>query len=205
MSDPGPDVDAARVQVTQLLRAAPDDHAARARLLEEVYGILRTIAQQRMREERAGHTLQATALVHEAFIRLVGDDDRGWESRAHFFRSCAQAMRRILIDHARRRGADKRGGGARPVGLECADLGVEHDPLELLALDDAMTTLEAEDPRAAEVVSLRFFSGLSVEETAEILGISPRTVIREWIFARARLHELLAGAAGSGSGGSGRS
>jgi RNA polymerase sigma factor (TIGR02999 family) len=167
--------------------------AAAEELLPLVYAQLRAIAEQRMREERAGHTLQATALVHEVFVRLVSGNEPDWQSRAHFFRVAAEAMRRVLIDHARRKLADKRGGGAKAVPLSVVDLAVEQDPAKVIALEDAMRVLEKEDPRAAEVVQLRFYAGLSVQETAALLEMSERTVMREWSFARARLYQLLAG------------
>lgn len=197
MEPPVPD---ARDEVTRILQQIDRRADAAEELLPLVYDHLRAIAQRRMREERAGHTLQATALVHEAFVKLVGGaggagggaDGPGWESRAHFFRVAAEAMRRILIDHARKRKSVKRGGGATPIPLSVVDLAAEHDPAQIMALDEALETLEAEDARAAEVVKLRFFAGLSVEETAEAMGISERTAMREWAFARARLYELLA-------------
>jgi len=194
-SDPEmePRVTDARDEVTRILRQIDHRADAAEELLPLVYEQLRAIAQRRMREERAGHTLQATALVHEAFVKLVGGGEGpGWESRAHFFRVAAEAMRRILIDHARKRKSVKRGGGATPIPLSVVDLAAEHDPAQILALNEALETLEAEDARAAEVVKLRFFAGLSVDETAEAMGISERTAMREWAFARARLYELLA-------------
>src|SRR5690606_16745604 len=182
-------------EVTRILQQMDRRSDAADELLPLVYEQLRAIAQRRMREERAGHTLQATALVHEAFVKLVGGgsaaEQPGWESRAHFFRVAAEAMRRILIDHARKRKSAKRGGKATPIPLSVVDLAAEHDPAQILALSEALDTLEAEDARAAEVVKLRFFAGLSVEETAETMGISERTAMREWAFARARLFELL--------------
>jgi RNA polymerase sigma factor (TIGR02999 family) len=188
-----PPVTDPRDEVTRILRQIDHRADAAEELLPLVYEQLRAIAQRRMREERAGHTLQATALVHEAFVKLVGGGEGpGWESRAHFFRVAAEAMRRILIDHARKRKSVKRGGGATPIPLSVVDLAAEHDPAQIMALNEALETLESEDARAAEVVKLRFFAGLSVEETAEAIGISERTAMREWAFARARLYELLA-------------
>lgn len=179
------------IQVTRLLAEIPDRGEAASELMPLVYEQLHAIARQRMREERAAHTLQATALVHEAYMRLVGDAEISWQSRGHFFRMAAEAMRRILIDHARKRKAQKRGGGKSGLPISVVDLASVDDPDRVLALDEALTTLEEEDPRAAQIVQLRFFAGLSVDDTAESMGISRRTVMREWAFARARLFELL--------------
>ena len=179
-------------EVTRILNEAARRPEAADELLPLVYDQLRAIAEQRMRGERVGHTLQATALVHEACARLLGDE-RAYESRAHFFRVAAEAMRRILIDHARRHGADKRGGGRARVPISVVDLAEDHDPAQILALDEALKKLKAEDPRAFEIVQLRFFAGLSVEETAEVLGVAKRTVQREWSYARAKLYQQLGG------------
>lgn len=177
--------------VTRLLCEIPERPAAAEELLPLVYDQLRAIAQQRMSQERRDHTLQATALVHEVYVRLVGDNAPEFQSRAHFFRVAAEAMRRLLIDHARRRGADKRGGGARAVPLSVVDLAEDFDPAQVLAVDEALRVLESEDPRAAEIVRLRFYAGLSAPEVAEVLEVSERTVMREWAFARTRLFQLL--------------
>jgi RNA polymerase sigma factor (TIGR02999 family) len=179
--------------VTRLLNAAAaGDGDAPARLLDLVYSQLRAIAQQRMAGERRSHTLQATALVHEAYVRLLGRDGIEWTGRGHFFRAAAEAMRKILIDHARARNADKRGGGKAALSIiNVADLAEEADPAGILALDDAMVRLGRVDQQAADVVRLRFYAGLSVEATAEALAISPRTVRRDWSFARAWLREAL--------------
>ena len=160
-------------------------------LLPLVYNELRALAQARLGHERPDHTLQATALVHEAYIRLVGWEQQSWSDRAHFYRAAAEAMRRILIDHARRRARAKRGGGRVRVDLEFANLSTWNDPDELLALDEALCRLMDEDPMAAEIVKLRFFTGLSVEDTAKALELSVRTVHREWKFARAWLFRAL--------------
>ncbi|HZW11050.1 MAG TPA: sigma-70 family RNA polymerase sigma factor [Phycisphaerales bacterium] len=183
------------VAVTEILRAVGKRDSAAEELLSVVYDHLRAIARQRMAGERAGHTLQATALVHEAFLKLIGDEEVSWESRAHFYAAAAQAMRRILIDHARRRGADKRGGGLRRVPLSVVDLAAETDPEQIMALEEAMTELEQSDPRSASIVRLRFFAGLGVEETAAVLGLSERTVMRDWAYARAMLFERMSGEA----------
>lgn len=179
--------------VTRLLQAvSAGEEGAPTRLLELVYGQLRAIAQQRMSGERREHTLQATALVHEAYVRLLGKQGAEWQGRAHFFRAAAEAMRKILIDHARARNADKRGGGRAALNIaNVADLADNDNPAGILALDDAMMRLERVDAQASEVVRLRFYAGLSVEATAETLGISPRTVRRDWAFARAWLRETL--------------
>jgi RNA polymerase sigma factor (TIGR02999 family) len=175
-------------KVTQILRAGAGDDA---RLLPLVYAELQRIAQSKMRDERTGHTLQATALVHEAYMRLVGDEPVAWEGRRHFYAAASEAMRRILIDHARRVRSLKRGGDKQRVTLGAPEAEVELDPDQLLALDEAIDKLEQEDPRAAAVTRLRFLSGLTVEETAQTLGCSVRSVHREWTFARARLTQIL--------------
>lgn len=182
-----------QTRVTQILQEFDRREDASAELLPLVYDQLKAIAGARMRGERAGHTLQATALVHEAYLKLVGDREVSWQNRAHFFAAAAEAMRRILIDHARKRKSEKRGGGAARAPLSVVDLAVESDPDQILALEEALTRLQGEDPRAAEIVNLRFFAGLSVDETTEATGLSRRTVMREWAFARARLFELLDG------------
>jgi len=169
---------------------------AAGEVLPLVYGELRAIADRYMRRERAGHTLQATALVHDAFLKLVDQTRVQWQDRAHFFAVASQAMRRILVDHARARHAGKRGAGAAHVPV--ADTVVlAHEPAlspeDLLALDTALTELAAFDPHQARIVELRYFGGLSIEETAEALGISPATVKREWALARAWLHRRLTG------------
>ncbi|MDX2148823.1 MAG: ECF-type sigma factor [Planctomycetota bacterium] len=159
-----------------------------AELIEAAYAQLRAIAQERMRQESTGHTLQATALVHEALLRIGSDRTSPMVDRAHFFAAAAEAMRRILIDHARARNAVKRGGGARRGVLSVVDLADEDaDPGEILALDEALQRLEASEPEVASVVRLRFYAGLSGDETAEALRVSPRQVDRLWAYARAWL------------------
>ena len=167
------------------------DGRAAEELLPLVYAELRELANQRLAGEGPGHTLQPTALVHEAYIRLVGDHSHEWESRRHFFAAAALAMRRILIEHARKRKRLKRGGDRRRLPASLADLAETHNFEEIMAVDDAIGRLEEEDPQAAEVVRLRFFAGLSVEQTAQALKLSPRTVAREWVYARAWLHDAL--------------
>ena len=174
-------------EVTRLLR----DERGREQLLPLVYAELRAIAQKRMAGERADHTLQATVLVHDAYLKLVGEENLDWRDRKHFYSAAAEAMRRLLIDHARRARSQKRGGDHRRVTLGGAEAELELDPDQILALDEALAKLEQEDERAAAVTRLRFFSGLSVEETARALEISERSVHREWTYARARLFQLL--------------
>jgi RNA polymerase sigma factor (TIGR02999 family) len=161
------------------------------RLLPLVYDELRGLARARLRHERQGHSLQATALVHEAYIRMLGAESPSWNDRAHFFRAAAEAMRRILIDHARKRGRVKRGGGRIQVTLGDVQVGAGLPLEDILALDEAIQRLEGQDPRMAEIVRLRFFAGLSVEETAKALEVSERTVKREWAVARAWLFEAM--------------
>ena len=193
--DPQP-ADAA-TEVTRLLSLAKaEDPRASDRLLELLYDELHAQAERAMAREPSGHTLQPTALVHEAWLRLVGAGERDWESRAHFFRTAARAMRRILIDRARRVVQPKYGGGRLRVSLAGA---IESEPapsaaedeVDLVALDRALCGLEAFDARMADIVSMRFFGGLSVEETGTALGVSTRTVKREWSVAKAWLHERL--------------
>jgi len=185
------------ISITRLLHdASKGDQHAKGALLDQVYGQLRAIARERMAHERTSHTLQATVLVHEAYVRLIVGSSASpaavsWHDRGHFYRAAAEAMRRILIDHARQRGRVKRGGSFQRVPLNVCDLAAMDDPEEILALDQAMTRLQEEDATAAEVVRLRFFAGLTVEQTASALGVSDRTVKREWAYARARLFHLL--------------
>ncbi len=167
------------------------EDSAVEKLLPIVYAELRMLARQQMTNERPDHTLQATALVHEAYMRLIGGQELSWSNRRHFFQSAVEAMRRILIEHARRRGRQKRGGGRREIPLDAVELAVRGDSEDLLSLDDAIRRLEKEDSRAAEIVRLRFFAGLDIEETAMLLGVSARTVKRDWTFARAWLHGAL--------------
>lgn len=177
-------------EVSRLLRAWRDgDSKAPQKLIPLVYPELRRLAQQRVRRERVGHTLQPTALVHEAYLRLAGGDV-DWQDRAHFFAVAAQTMRRILVDHARSRLAKKRGGDGRQSLLVTAAV-TEPRSVELLDLDEALTRLSQVDPERARVVELRFFGGLTIEETAEALGRSPATIKRDWNFARVFLHREL--------------
>ena len=158
-----------------------------ASLLPMVYAQLRELARQKMAQERDGHTLQTTALVHEVYLRLFGAGQVRFESRQHFFRAAAEAMRRILIEHARNRGAVKRGGRRDHVPLDLVDVAVEMDRDDILALDELIEKLEQKSSDAATVVRLRFYAGLSVDQTAAALGVNPRTVDREWKYAKAWL------------------
>jgi RNA polymerase sigma-70 factor (ECF subfamily) len=181
--------------VTRLLAAASaGDPDAVPSLFEALYRELRQLAASTMRSERHDHTLQPTGLVHEAYLRL-SDEPLTLENRRHFFQAAAVAMRRILVEHARARGAQKRGGDARRLPLDevdvAADGGLAH--MDLAALDDALTRLAALDPRQARIVELRYFAGLTVEEAADVLALSPRTVKREWQMARAWLRRAIDG------------
>lgn len=179
----------------------PNRLEALGRLVSLVYAELRIIAQAHLRRERPDHSLEANALVHEAYLRLLGGDYPTWNDRQHFFRAAAEAMRRILIEHARNRVRAKRGGKQVRVPLSGLSLASDQDPTEILALDDAIRRLTEQDPMAAEIVKLRFFGGLSVEETAQTLQLSERTVKREWAVARAWLFHALRGSGGSSDGG----
>jgi RNA polymerase sigma factor (TIGR02999 family) len=166
---------------------SPGGNQPAAELLPELYTELRRLAAALSSRLRPGQTLQPTALVHEAYLRLVGSRDPGWEGRRHFFGAAARAMREILIEQARRKGSLKRGGGARRVELSEGLALIEPPADDLLALDEAIERLQAERPHLAEVVLLRYYTGLSVEETAAVVGRSVSTVVREWRFARAWL------------------
>lgn len=177
--------------VTRILKAIDEgDASASASLLPLVYEELRRLADRRLAGERPGHTLQATALVHEAYMRLVGSDQT-WDGRGHFFAAAAEAMRRVIIDRARAKGALKRGGGLRRLTLEGVTLGDDGVLAEVLDLDDALTRLAQEAPDKAELVKLRFFAGLTLSQAAEALGISQSTADRHWAYARAWLYSEL--------------
>jgi len=183
-------------ELTLLLqRAAHGDHAATDQILPLVYEQLKRIAQVRMTSERRDHTLQTTALVHEVYVKLLGSREQEWANRRHFYFAATQSMRQILIDHARTRGRIKRGGpGRRRFTLDIgavADLAQDDKFDEIIALDEALQRLETERPRVAQVVSLRFFGGFTIQETADMLGISPRTVDLDWLYARAWLYRAL--------------
>lgn len=176
-------------EVTQLLSALTQgEDGAASKLIPVVYQELRSLAANCMRRERVDHTLQATALVHEAYLKLVEQRSVNWQSRAHFFGIAAQLMRRILIDHARGHSRQKRGGEQKKVSLDEAFVFLEEQADELLAVDDSLNRLAEIDPRQARVVELRFFGGLSVEEAAEVLEVSPKTVKRDWSVAKAWLY-----------------
>jgi RNA polymerase sigma factor (TIGR02999 family) len=177
-------------EITVLLKAwAAGDRAALDRLMPAMYTEIHQLARRYMKRERPGNSLQATALINEAYVRLVNVNDVDWKDRTHFFAVAAQLMRRILVDAARARSAAKRGGGQKVAHStavnfdEIAD-GSSQRAAQLIAVDDALTALAQIDPRKAQVVELRFFGGLGVEETAEILGLSPQTVMRDWKLAR---------------------
>jgi RNA polymerase sigma factor (TIGR02999 family) len=178
--------------VTRLLDDMRRGNAAAAdQLLPLVYAELRGIAEKQMRGERPDHTLQPTALVHEAYLRLLGGTPIPFESRLHFLRTASQVMRRVLVDHARARNRAKRGDGAIHLTLNEGIAGADSDVVELLVVDDALTQLAAAEPRWAQVAELRFFGGLEVPEIAAALGISPATVKRDWQFAKAWLAQVL--------------
>lgn len=186
--------------VTRILEAiGAGDPRASSELLPLVYQELRKLAESRLRQERPGQTLQATALVHEVFLRLVGsgnpDDqggrERGWDSKGHFFAAAAEAMRRILIDRAREKGTIKRGGGLGRANLDLQSLSLDAIPEELLDLDEALARLALEDQQKAELVKLRFFAGMNRAQAASALGISPATADRHWAYARAWLFKEL--------------
>lgn len=160
-------------------------------LLPVIYAELRKIAANKMAGESPGHTLQATALVHEAWLRLAGPEGARWQNRAHFFAAAAEAMRRILVEHARRKQSQKRGGGAERVELDESSLVLAAPPDELLAVDEALGELAREDPAAAELVKLRYFVGMTMEEAAAALGLSKRTAESLWTYARVRLHRTI--------------
>jgi RNA polymerase sigma factor (TIGR02999 family) len=179
-------------ELTQLLVAWGDgNQAALEKLMPLVYEELRRLAHNYMRREHPGHTLQTTALVNEAYFRLVDQKRMRWQNRAHFFAISAQLMRRILVDHARSHQYAKRGGGAHKVSLDEGAVVAQEQVADLIALDDALRSLAAIDERKSSIVELRFFGGLNIEETAEALKISPRTVMREWSMAKAWLYRTI--------------
>jgi RNA polymerase sigma factor (TIGR02999 family) len=179
-------------EITLMLQAiGRGEKRASEDLLPLVYAELRQLAAMRMAREAAGQTLQPTALVHEAWLRLVTEGDRSWENRAHFFRAAALAMRRILVDRARNKSSLKRGGGRERVNIEDIDLAAAPTDDRVILVDDAVTRLEAEDPESARVVTLKFFGGLTNKEVAESLGVTERTVERQWAYAKACLFQMI--------------
>jgi len=187
-------VDRTSEDVTQVLvlAAGGDEHAA-ARLLPLVYDELRLIARQRMAKTPPGNTLTPTALVHEAYIKVAGSERLPWESRKHFFVAASRAMRNILVDQARRKAAERHGGGQKRHELREADVAIEPPGDDVLALDEALSCLEREEPEVGEIVMLLHFTGLTIEESSEVLQVSIRTVKRRWRFAKAWLHRVLSG------------
>jgi len=185
-------------EVTRLLRDwGSGDQQALEKLVPLIYNELRQMAHKCLYRERPGHTLQTTALVHEAYLKLIDQRDARWQNRAHFFAIAAQAMRRILVDSARRHSALKRGGPAENLALdEAANISLEPDPT-LLPLDEALNALAEIDPQQGRIVELRFFGGLTIEETAEVMKLSSDTIKREWAMARAWLHQTLTDAPGA--------
>jgi RNA polymerase sigma-70 factor, ECF subfamily len=189
----------AKSQVTKLLEAGHTNASSVDLLVPLIYDELRAIARRQLGSERRDHTLQTTALVHEAYLKLAGDANVTGHGRAYFFAAAAQAMRQVLVDRARRRKAAKRGGSAELVTLGDNDASVEAYAVELLELDDALRRLAVRSPRQVRVVEYRFFAGMSVEETAEALDVSPRTVESDWAMARAWLFNALSGRPGFGA------
>lgn len=186
-------VDSQRGMVTQILQAVErGDAKAAEELLPIVYEELRKLARSLMAKTPPGNTLQPTALVHEAYLRLVGAEDPGWNSRGHFFAAASHAMRRLLVEQARRKAAVRHGGSMKRVDADGVDLPIETPSIDVLALDDALERLAQRDRRSADIVMLRYFAGLTIEETAKVLGISDPTVARDWQFARLFLYDQLA-------------
>lgn len=181
--------------VTQILSAVErGDAGSTERLLPLVYDELKKLAARRLAREKPGQTLQATALVHEAYLRLAGGGAAaGWESRGHFFAAAAEAMRRILVERARRKAGPKAGGGRRRVDLGAVEPAIDGPPIDLIALDEALTALEAKDRRKADLVRLRFFAGLSIEQAAAALGIAVATANNDWSYARSWLRLAMTG------------
>jgi len=185
--------EAAPETVARVLQAVEDGNPdAAEELLPLVYGELRRLGRSMMVKVPPGNTLQPTALVHEAYFRLVGRGDPGWNGRGHFFAAAAEAMRRILVEQARRKGRHKHGGGRRRVDVDQVDLPVALPTDDVLALNDALVRLREYDPRKADVVMLRYFAGLTIPEVARMLGVSEPTVQRDWRFARALLYDQIA-------------
>ncbi len=179
--------------VTALLKAVNQgDPQAHEALITALYRELQRLASSLMKRERPGHTLQPTALVNEVYLRLVQGSPQ-WSNRAHFFGAAARAMRRILVEYARRRSAQKRGAGAKRITFGDLEVEAEDSTIDLLALDEALEALRREDQRLVDVVELRYFAGFSIEQTAELLEVSPATVKRDWLYARAWLYDFMSG------------
>lgn len=179
-------------EVTRILNAIEQgDGRAIDQLVPALYQELRQLAAQKLSREKPGQTLQATALVHEAYLRLAGEESRNWRSRTHFFAAAAEAMRRILIENARRKHRLKRGGVLQRVDLDDGEAATGHSPEDLIAVDEALTKLADMDKTKAELVKLRYFAGLTLDQAADILGISPTTAKRHWTYARAWLYRAI--------------
>jgi len=178
--------------VTRILNAIErGDPRATEELLPLIYDELRLLAAQKLAKEPPGQTLQATALVHEAYIRLIGAEGQNWDGHGHFFAAAAEAMRRILVENARRKRSSKRGGDRQKIGLDAVDFALEEPSEDLIALDEALTKLSDTDPRMAELVKLRYFAGLTIEQVARLQGISRRTAVDHWAYARAWLRRQI--------------
>jgi RNA polymerase sigma factor (TIGR02999 family) len=182
-------------EVTRILAAVEQgDPQAASQLLPLVYDELRKLAAQKLGQETPGQTLQPTALVHEAYLRLVGEGEGPhWNSRGHFFAAAAEAMRRILVDHARRKTSEKRGGDRKRQDLDAQQLAIPEVREDLIALDEALTKFAAIEPQGAQLIQLRYFAGLSIPEAARVLGVSPRTADRLWAYTRAWFHQEIVG------------
>lgn len=183
-----------QADITRLLRAAASgDRRDVDALMAAIYEDLRRLAVAHMKRERGDHTLQATALVHEAYLKLIDQNSTDWKDRVHFFSVASRIIRRLLVDHAREKQADKRGGGRTRASLDDREIAAAGPTVDLLALDEALNALEGINPRQAEIVELRYFGGLSIEEIAELLGIGKRSVDRDWSIAKAWLFCQLSG------------
>jgi len=192
-SDPIPGRDTTQAVTRLLLQWTDGDANALDQLLPLVYDELRRLAQSYLRKENVGHTLQSTALVHEAYLRLIDQRNVSWQNRSHFFGIAAQMMRRVLVDHARAHNAAKRGSGGIKVTLEEGLVAAEQRDVNVIALDGALNKLAEIDPQQSRIVELRFFAGLSIEDTAEVLKISPETVKPDWAMAKASLYGEMSG------------
>ena len=185
----------ADARVTEMLtQVEAGDPRAADRLLETVYEELRTLATAKLRREKPGQTIQATVLVHEAYLRLIGDEHADWQNSAHFFAAAAEAMRRILVEQARHKAAKKHGGDMNRIELRESSIGTGNEPVDLIALSDALDRLHAESPDKALLVKLRFFTGLTIQQAAESLNISPSTADRWWTYSRLQIYQWMHGA-----------